>query len=148
MVHVVRTVTVSAQPPVVVGYLADFTNATEWDPGTDTCVRIDDGPVAPGARWRNTSTVLGRQTELEYRLEELDVDRIVLVGENRTATARDVITVRAADGGSEITYDATVELHGLAKLGSPLMQLEFERLGNRTVEGLRKALGDGARSAS
>jgi carbon monoxide dehydrogenase subunit G len=144
MVHVVRTVTVSAQPSVVVGYLADFTNATEWDPGTDECVRIDDGPVAPGARWKNTSTVLGRQTELEYRLEELTDDRIVLVGRNSTATARDVITVRADGAGSEITYDATVELHGVAKLASPVMQLEFERLGNRTVEGLRKALGDGS----
>jgi carbon monoxide dehydrogenase subunit G len=67
----------------------------------------------------------------------------VLVGRNSTATARDVITVRPDGAGSEIVYDATVELHGLAKLASPVMQLEFERLGNRTVEGLRKALGDG-----
>jgi len=54
-----------------------------------------------------------------------------------------VITVRPAPtgAGSEITYDATVELHGAAKLGAPLMQLEFEKLGNQTVDGIQRELG-------
>lgn len=54
-----------------------------------------------------------------------------------------MITVRPAPtgAGSEITYDATVELHGAAKLGAPLMQLEFEKLGNQTVDGIQRELG-------
>ena len=140
MVHVSRTFTVDRPVEAVTAYLADFANAVHWDPGTRTCSRIDDGPVAVGARWHNVSKILGRETALEYRLERLEAGHIVLVGSNKTATSTDDITVRAHGPGSEITYDATVELHGLAKLAAPVMQLEFERLGDRTVDGIRGAV--------
>ncbi len=140
MVHVVRTFTVARPAPEVLAYLADFGNAREWDPGTQTCTRLDDGPVAVGARWQNVSKILGLTTELEYRLEQLDDDRITLVGRNDTATATDHITVLPHELGAEITYDATIELHGVAKLGSPIMQMEFEKLGDETVTGIRDAV--------
>lgn len=140
MVHVTRTFTVDRPTEAVLAYLADFGHADRWDPGTQTCTRIDDGPVAVGARWHNVSKILGKETELEYTLEQLEEQRIVLVGRNKTATATDHITVRPAEGGSEITYDATVELHGVAKLGSPLLQVQFEKLGDQTVDGIREAM--------
>lgn len=141
MVHVVRTFTVTTEPAKAIDYLADFANAEAWDPGTQTCVRTDSGPVQVGSTWHNTSKILGSTTELDYRLTRLDGEGLELTGENKTATATDVITVRPVPGGSEITYDATVVLHGVAKLGSPLMQLEFEKLGNQTVEGIQRELG-------
>lgn len=143
MVHVVRTFTVAASPGPAVQYLADFGHAEAWDPGTRSCARIDDGPVRVGSTWHNTSKILGSTTELDYRLTHLDGERIELVGRNKTATATDVITVRPArhGAGSEITYDATVVLHGIAKLAGPLMQLEFKKLGDQTVEGIRRELG-------
>lgn len=141
MVHVVRTFTVTAAPQRALDYLADFANATAWDPGTVSCTRTDSGPVQVGAVWHNTSKILGVETELDYTLEHLDGERIELVGRNKTAAAHDVITVRPDGSGSEITYDATVDLHGLAKLGAPLMQLEFEKLGNETVTGIQRELG-------
>jgi carbon monoxide dehydrogenase subunit G len=140
VVHVTRTFTVDRPAPAVLAYLADFGHADQWDPGTQTCTRIDDGPVGVGARWHNVSKILGRETELEYTLERLEESRIVLVGRNKTATSTDDISVRPADGGSEVTYDATVELHGVAKLGSPLLQVQFEKLGDQTVEGIREAV--------
>ena len=141
MVHVVRTFTVTTPPQQALDYLADFANATAWDPGTVSCTRTDSGPVQVGAVWHNTSKILGVETELDYTLEHRDDERIELVGRNKTATANDVITVRPAGSGSEITYDATVELHGMAKLGAPVMQLEFEKLGNETVTGIQRELG-------
>lgn len=140
MVHVTRTFTVDRPTSAVLAYLADFGHADQWDPGTQTCTRIDDGPVAVGARWHNVSKILGKETDLEYTLERLEDDRIVLVGRNKTATSTDAITVRPTEGGSEITYDATVELHGIAKLGGPLMQIQFEKLGDQTVDGIRDAV--------
>ncbi|WP_344422445.1 SRPBCC family protein [Pseudonocardia ailaonensis] len=138
-----RTFTVATQPDEAIAYLADFTNAEAWDPGTVSCVRTDAGPVRVGATWHNTSKILGSDTELDYRLEHLDDTTVRLVGENKTATATDVITVVAVAGGTEVTYDATVELHGAAKLAAPLMQLEFEKLGRQTVEGIQRELGKG-----
>lgn len=140
MVHVSRTFTVDRPAEAVTDYMADFGNAVHWYPGTVTCDRVGDGPVAVGARWHNVSKILGRETALEYRLERLEAGHIVLVGSNKTATSTDDITLRADGQGTEITYDATVELHGVAKLGAPLLQLEFEKLGNETVEGIRSAV--------
>ena len=139
MVHVSRTFTVDAPAEAVTAYLADFSHAEEWDPGTQSCTRIGTGPVEVGATWHNVSKILGRETELEYRLERLDPGHIVLVGRNKTATSTDDITVRPSGDGSEVTYDATVELNGLAKLGAPIMQIEFKRLGDLTVTGIQRA---------
>lgn len=141
MVHVSRTFTVNRPVADVVAYLADFTNAEEWDPGTQTCVRLDAGPVRAGSTWRNVSKVLGRKTELMYRLDRLDPDHLTFVGTNKTATSTDDITVKpTADGRSEITYHARIELHGAAKLGEPVLKLEFERLGRETVKGITNAV--------
>ncbi len=140
MVHVTRTFTVDAPAEAVTAYLADFGNAEQWDPGTQSCTRVGAGPVEVGATWHNVSKVLGRETELEYRLERLDPGHVVLVGRNKTATSTDDITVRGDGERSEVTYDATVELHGLAKLGAPIMQLEFNRLGDLTVTGIQRAV--------
>jgi carbon monoxide dehydrogenase subunit G len=144
VVHVSRTFTVDAPAEAVTAYLADFGHAEQWDPGTQSCTRNGSGPVEVGATWHNVSKVLGRETELEYRLEELEPGHIVLVGRNKTATSTDDITVRPDGERSEVTYDATVELHGMAKLGAPIMQVEFNRLGDLTVTGIQKAFSSGS----
>jgi len=145
MVHVTRTFTVDRPVAAVVAYLADFGNAEQWDPGTVSCVRTDSGPVQVGATWRNVSKVLGATSELDYRLDRLDPGHIVLVGRHVKGTADSVddITVRPdpADAGrSEVTYEATITFHGLAKVAAPVMKLEFAKLGNQTVDGIRTAV--------
>ena len=140
MITVSRTFTVAAEPAAVIDYLKDFSHAVEWDPGTQSCTRNDDGPIQVGASWHNVSKILGLKTELTYTLERLEPDTIVLVGRNDTATSTDTITVRAAASGSELTYQAELEMHGVAKLTTPVMKLEFEKLANET----EKQLGRGA----
>jgi carbon monoxide dehydrogenase subunit G len=145
MPTVTRTFTVAPPPQVVLTYLADFANAEEWDPGTESCTRIDDGPVAVGATWRNVSSIAGISTELTYTLEQLTQDTAVLVGRNDTATSTETITVRpVGDGGNrtELTYRNDLELHGAAKLASPAAKLVFEKLGNDTDKQLSQALAD------
>ncbi|MCW2620863.1 MAG: hypothetical protein JWL64_465 [Frankiales bacterium] len=141
MVHVKRTFIVDKPVEQVVAYLSDFGNAEQWDPGTQTCTRVgSDGPVQVGTTWHNVSKVLGRETELQYTLEVLEPGHITLVGRNDTATSTDDITVTAHPDGAEIVYDATIDLHGLAKLGAPVIKVEFERLGNKTVKGITSAV--------
>jgi carbon monoxide dehydrogenase subunit G len=141
MVHVSRTFPVDKPADVVVRYLADFSNAEEWDPGTVHCTRADGGgPVTVGSTWTNVSKVLGRETTLDYRLERLDSDHITLVGTNKTATSTDDITVRADGRGSTITYDAKIDMHGVAVIATPLMKIVFERLGNETRDRMQAAI--------
>ncbi|MGZ3144159.1 SRPBCC family protein [Lentzea chajnantorensis] len=143
-VDVERTFTVAASPENVVGYLRDFARTEQWDPGTVTCARLDDGPVAVGSRWRNVSTFLGRRTELVYELTRDDPDRLRFEGRNGTATTVDDISVTAGGtpGTTKVGYHVHVELTGLAKLGAPVAKLALEKLGSDTERSLIRVLGD------
>ena len=121
-------------------YLKDFANAEEWDPGTVSCSQESDGPVQVGTTWHNVSKIAGNETELTYTLEELSAGRIVLVGKNDQATSTDTIEVEPHGTGSEITYTAELEMHGAAKLLTPVMKLVFEKLGNDTAEDMVQVL--------
>ena len=135
-----RTFTVKPTPEVVVDYLADFTHAEEWDPGTESCTRLDSGPIRVGSRFHNESEIAGVSTELVYELVTLDADKVVLRGENDSATSTDTITVTPKDGGSEITYEAVIEAKGIGKLAEPLMKLVFERIGSETETKMTEVL--------
>lgn len=135
-----RTFTVKPTPDVVVDYLADFTHAEEWDPGTESCTRLDSGPIRVGSRFHNESKIAGVSTELVYELVTLDADKVVLRGENDSATSTDTITVTPQDGGSEITYEAVIEAKGVGKLAEPLMKLVFERIGSETEKKMTEVL--------
>ncbi|MFS8099526.1 SRPBCC family protein [Lentzea alba] len=142
-VDVERTFTVASSPEGVVEYLRDFARAEQWDPGTVSCTRLDEGPVEVGSRWRNVSTFLGRKTELVYELTRDDPQELQFVGRNDTATSTDDITITpgAAPGTTRIAYHAHLEFNGLAKLGAPVAKLAMEKLGNDTEKSLIRVLG-------
>jgi carbon monoxide dehydrogenase subunit G len=136
MTTVSRTFTVSPPPSVVVDYLKDFGHAEAWDPGTEECSRLDQGPLRIGSRWHNRSKIAGVSTDLTYELTELTDGRIVFVGRNKTATSTDTITVRPEGTGSEITYEAVIVMNGAAKLAAPVVKAVFEKLGNDTRDSM------------
>jgi carbon monoxide dehydrogenase subunit G len=140
MPTVSRTFTVAPPSTAVVEYLADFGNAEQWDPGTESCTREDEGPVRVGSTWHNVSKIAGASTELTYTLERLADNEVVLVGRNKTATSTETITVEPEGAGSRVTYTNELELQGAAKLAAPAMKLLFEKLGNDTEKQLTEAL--------
>lgn len=142
MTHVSRTFSVRPEPSTVIAYLKDFTNAEEWDPGTEECTRNERGEIGVGSTFHNVSKIAGVSTELTYTLEKLTTDTLVMVGRNKTATATDTITVKTGDDGqgSEIVYTAEIEMKGAAKLGAPITKLVFEKVGSDTVNDMTEAL--------
>jgi carbon monoxide dehydrogenase subunit G len=142
MTTVSRTFIVAPPPSIVVDYLKDFSHAEEWDPGTESCTRNDSGPVGVGSTWHNVSKIAGVSTELTYELTELTDERIVLVGRTETATSTDTITVVPAgeSGGSEVTYEAVIEMQGAAKLSEPLVKVVFEKIGSDTEDDMTTVL--------
>ncbi len=142
MITVERTFAVDKPADVVVGYLKDFAHAEEWDPGTTSCRQHGDGPVAVGTTWHNVSKIKGRETELTYELVRLEPGHITFEGNNKTATSTDDIRVTdEPTGGSRITYRAQIRFHGLAKVAGPLLDGEFERLGDETARSITRAIG-------
>jgi carbon monoxide dehydrogenase subunit G len=138
---VARTFTVTAAADAVLEYFTDFGNTDEWDPGTLETTRVDPGrPIAVGTRWHNRSRILGVTTELTYTLCAVENDRVVFMGRNEGATSTGTVTVRPVGGGTEVTYHVDLEIHGLAKLATPVMKIEFEKLGNAVQARLTSVL--------
>ena len=135
-----KTVVAGKPLDAVFGYLSDFTTTTDWDPGTVTTVRRH-GNGGVGTTYLNTSTFLGRRTQLTYVVEELvDQQLIQLRGENKTVIAVDTLTFRPVASGTEVTYAAGFTFKGLSRIVAPLLKPAFERLGNKAEAGLRTAL--------
>jgi Polyketide cyclase / dehydrase and lipid transport len=135
-----KTVIVGKPLDAVFGYLSDFTTTTEWDPGTVLTV-TQHGDGGAGTTYRNTSTFLGRETQLTYVVREfVPGKRIRLRGENKTVLAVDTITFRSLDAGTEVTYTAEFTFKGPSRLLGPLLRPAFERLGTQAQAGMRTAL--------
>jgi hypothetical protein len=136
-----RNFGVGAPADSVLAYLRDFGNTREWDPATRRTARIDQGPIRIGSSWHNESRVLGVTAELTYTLCEADADRLVFIGRNEAATATFTVTVRPAAYGCAIGYHLDLEMHGVAKLATPVMKIEFEKMGTETAQRLAEVLG-------
>src|SRR5271165_5409259 len=92
-----KTVVTDKPRSAVFDYHSDFTTTTEWDPGTVVTVN-HHGDGRAGTTYLNTSTFLGRKTQLTYIVREfIPGERIRLRGENKTVIAVDTMTFRSID---------------------------------------------------
>jgi len=140
MITIKRSVTVDKPTALVFDYLADFSNAVEWDSGTTSCTRTSgDGGV--GSTYANISKFAGRKTDLTYVVEVLEPShRLVLRGENDTVIARDTMVITSSSGATQVDYTAEFEFSGVVKLLQPLLKLPLEKLGNDSERSLRESL--------
>jgi uncharacterized protein YndB with AHSA1/START domain len=135
-----RTVTVDRPVDRVAAYLTDFTNTTDWDPGSLRTDRVE-GDGGTGTVYRNVSAFAGRTTELTYVVTELAPgERITLRGENKTVVAHDTMTFSGDAHRTQVTYVATFEFKGVARLLEPALRIPMKRLGDEAETGMREAL--------
>ena len=125
-------------------YLARFDTTAEWDPGVVEASMTTPPPVALGSTFRVVARFLGRQVALDYEVIDIDrPNRVVLQAQNSSVTSLDTITVGAGDdGATSVTYDASLQGRGAARLAEPLLALAFRRIGDAAVEGLTSTLSD------
>jgi len=123
-------------------YMSDLENFDEWDPGTQSAVRVVGSAPGLGTAYDLVVRTAGRAMTLRYETTEFEAPRrLTAQADTGTLRSLDIITVEATpDGGSIVTYDANISLKGLAKLGTPLLALAFQRIGDQAAAGLRQAL--------
>jgi len=140
MIVVERTFTVTAGLGSVLDYLKDFANTQEWDPATQRASRNGAGPLGPGATWHSATKIFGVTAELTWTLITAEPQRLVFSGRNEGATCTDTIVLRPVAGGTEVAFRVDLEMHGLAKLVTPVIKFEFEKLGTQGAAGLTEVL--------
>jgi carbon monoxide dehydrogenase subunit G len=129
--------------------LADFSTTQRWDPSVVRARRLTRGAVAEGARFEVVVRVLGVESALEYELVVAERPyRIVLRAQQGALTSLDEITLAPRGEGVRVTYDARIELSGLARALDPLLDAWFQRSGARSVEGMRRAFAAPAQAPS
>ena len=141
MARYVGTIATPRSPEEVFDYMADFTSVERWDETAVRAVRLDDGPVGLGARFRVTVRLAGRETDFDYETIEYErPTRLVLRAESGSVVSEDEVTVVADGTGSLLTYDAELRAKGAMKLAEPVLALLFKRLGDNAAAGLGREL--------
>jgi carbon monoxide dehydrogenase subunit G len=140
VISIERVVTVDKPVETVFAYLSDFETTVEWNPGAVSSVKTSgDGGV--GTKYRNKWSFAGREAELEYVVQEFEPQRTLrLRGEGKTLNALGILTFRATEAGTEVTYRADFEFKGVARLVEPLFRGQFKEFSDEAEEGLRTAL--------
>ena len=122
-------------------YMADFSNASVWDPSVSKAVVVGDEPVGTGSEFDLVARFAGRDVPLRYAIVEHDPpSRVVLEARRPGFVSRDTITVEPAGAGSRVHYDASLAFSGLGRLLDPVMQAVFSRVGARATAGMQAAL--------
>ena len=141
---ITETIDVDTDLETTFEYVANWSNLDEWDPTFETARQLTGGPVRQGTRFRTVmSAGPADDVEIIYEVtEHVPPKRLVMKGEADSFTTTDVITFEAIDGGTRVTYDATVDTEApdwLDALGTPLFKL-VGKLG--AARGLRDQLDD------
>jgi hypothetical protein len=140
MARYVTTIESSLPPEQAFAYMADFAHAREWDPSVASATRAGD-TVGPGSTFDLVVRFGGRNLPMTYEITAYDEPRLVTLESKQSIfVSRDTITVTASGSGSSVRYDAALEFSGAAKLFDPVMQLLFNRTGDKAAAGMRASL--------
>ncbi|HSS80882.1 MAG TPA: SRPBCC family protein [Gaiellaceae bacterium] len=125
----------------VFDYVADFSNAAEWDPGVVEARKLTDGPVRVGSEFDVVALFRGNRHRFHYVVTGLEPQRrVVLSGEGDRAASVDEIVLEPAGDGTRITYIADFHLKGIFRPAGPLLVPVMSRMGDDALAGLKSVL--------
>ena len=121
-------------------YLSDFSTTVEWDPSVVEAERLGTVASARTRSFASWPSSWGDRTRSPIGSSRYDPPHAVtFLGENATVISRDRITFEPIAAGTRVTYDARSPDQGPLRLADPLLQLAFNRVGDRALAGLRGA---------
>lgn len=122
-------------------YVADFSNAAEWDPGIASGKKITEGPVREGSEFEIVAVFRGKRQPFHYVVTAFEPQRrLVLTGEGEKARSVDEIRFEPAGPGTRIVYVADIKLKGIARVAEPLLNGTMNSMADDALAGLKSAL--------
>ena len=142
MPTIVRTVTTDKPRNEVFSYLADFTNAVHWDPGTERSVPRDAEGARVGQIYDLVVVWGSRKLSMVYETTELVPGELVtFVGDGSTTRAVDTLTFTdLPDTGTQIVYSADISLKWPYRVTQPFLGAKFTELGDEAEASLARVL--------
>tara|TARA_B100000686_G_scaffold352305_1_gene453820 strand:- start:1035 stop:1484 length:450 start_codon:yes stop_codon:yes gene_type:complete len=122
-------------------YLSNFCSVTQWDPGVIEANQVVGSSAEIGSSYEVIAKFGASKVPLRYEIVKLVPSReIELMALAPNFIARDVMKFRENNGGTVVQYQAELKFSGFWRLLSPLMQLIFNRVGDKAAAGLEKCL--------
>jgi uncharacterized membrane protein len=132
MVKVEHELIVRRPVSEVFAYLTNVDRLPEWQASVVAARRVDEGPMARGARFVEARSFLGRRVESTIEVTEHEPDRkFSLRVVSGPVPFRVTHTFEALDGGTRLSVEGRGEAHGAARMAGRLVarraKQEFER---------------------
>lgn len=141
MARYATTVESALSPADAFAYMADFANARHWDPSVLEAAPTTEGAVGTGAAFDLVVRFGGRTLPLRYEIVSYEEPRqLVIEAKKPSFISRDTITVSPSGAGSTVHYDALLVFNGVGRVLDPVLQLIFNRTGDKAAAGMRAAL--------
>lgn len=124
-------------------FVADFGNASAWDPGVATSERVNGSEPRVGSRYQLGVRMSGRVVPMEYEITRLErPGRVVLRGSGSGVDAIDDIAFEATPTGTRIEYVADIRLQGLMRLVAPFAGGAFRKIAENARNGMQRKLDE------
>ena len=142
MIHLEEVIHVSRPIADCFRYIQDFSTIEQWDPGVYRSSKITAGTPRVGTRFAVTINSAGRRLPMEYVIQELIPEKLVLlVGEGSGVRAVDRIEFESlGEGQTRIRYQADLTLAAAPPVAEPFLKPWLNRVGKKAVQGMKCAL--------
>lgn len=118
-------------------YVADFSNASAWDPSVSRSVKLGGGGLEVGTHFELDVTFLGVETTMVYKVTRWEPPHLVVLEcQTSMVHSRDEITIVPTADGVHVTYAARLTLPSLLFCADPALQYVFDSYGDSSRDGL------------
>ncbi len=143
MIAIHDEIAINRTPEDVFAYFADFQNWSAWQDGTEEMVQTSEGPLGVGSTFRVRvkmlplwkATIFGRITRYE------SPNKMAMeTGDGSPFSATGSYSFEPIEGGTKLTFDATMSMKGLLKILEPLMRSTFRKQSASETRKLKEVL--------
>ena len=133
-----ETTTFARPAQEVFDLVADFGNLADWDPMFEESMRLDDGPLDVGSRFKVKGKMANQSFDLDMEVVEYDrPQRVVVKGTGAGLETREDISVRPTNEGCEVTYHSQFETDK-PDIVDAATKPAFIAIGKRAINGMQE----------
>jgi uncharacterized protein YndB with AHSA1/START domain len=140
------SVYVEAPPPVVFSAMTQVERWKDWMPGLVRVEKLTQGPIGPGAEWRETRKMYGKEATEHFRVTRLEpnsrLDIVVDGAKGTTGRGEYFFTYELVPerSGTNVELTGDIRMPGLWRLFGTFMVGTFKKACHKDLEALKAHL--------